>query len=130
MPIPLPLAAATAATALIVGSGALVARGSSGTEQAQLDAEARAVATSLIQALNARQYDRACLLMASAETHERCALGLRVAFLWSQEIRFAVTGVRLVPGGAVVEALADGAPGSVVLVRRDGRLRVARLDGP
>jgi hypothetical protein len=48
--------------------------------------------------------------------------------MWAQEIHLRVTGVRARGNLAVVEALADGAPGRVVLVRVDGRYRILRIE--
>ena len=102
----------------------------SASSRRALEAEARGVAVELLRTINERQYEHSCDLLAEGRTdHELCVVGLRVGFMWSQEIRFRVTGVRLEGDRAVVDALADGAPGRVVLARLGGRYRVLRLEG-
>lgn len=99
-------------------------------------AEARNVATEFFRSINARDYERTCSLL-SAGYYERhklqskrdCALGLRVGFTWAQEIRFRLTGVRRTGDRLVVEAIADGASGSLVLVPEHGRLRILSVNG-
>jgi hypothetical protein len=63
------------------------------------------------------------------ESASRCSLGLRIGFMWSQEIRFRIGEVRLRERQAVVEAIADGARGELVLVREGARLKVLAVRG-
>jgi hypothetical protein len=98
--------------------------------------EARSVASDFFTSLNQRRYDRTCELLSEGylQTHrlestDRCLLGLRIGFLWSQEIRFRILDVRLRGGRAIVRAVADGAPGTIVLVREDGRFKVLAVEG-
>ena len=86
--------------------------------------------------LNERRYERTCDLLARGylrahrlEQPRQCALGLRIGFMWSQEIRFEIGDVRLRGRQAVVQAVADGARGELVLVREGGRFKVLAVRG-
>ena len=96
-----------------------------GRHDASLVREARRTALDLVRLLNQRRYEQTCALLAAAP--KNCAIGLRTGFVWAPTIRLRITAVRLTADGAVVEALADGMPGRVELVRRSGRYRVLRL---
>jgi hypothetical protein len=49
--------------------------------------------------------------------------------MWSDEIGFRVTSIRVDGSRAVVEALVDGVPGRLVLVSERGRFKVASVLG-
>ena len=94
------------------------------------EVHARSVAVEFVRSINARRYERSCALMVSSRNDRAtCAIGLRIGFMWSQEIRFRITGVRLDDDLAIVSALADGSPGRVVLQRFGDRYRVLRVEG-
>ena len=124
------VAVSSAAVVLAVSSAVL-----GSDRRVSAEEQARAVASELFQTINDRRYARTCALL-SAEYYRRnrvpdrraCALGLRIGFLWSNEIRFRVTGVSVEGDRAVVRALADGIPGSVLLVREGGRFKVLALE--
>jgi hypothetical protein len=119
---------AVTAVGLVVPLAHGDAVGSAASKRA-LETEARDVAVELFRTVNERRYERSCELLADGKTDRNlCVVGLRVGFMWSQEIRFRVTGVRLEGDRAFVEAIADGAPGQVVLTRLGGRYRVLRVE--
>ncbi len=98
------------------------------------EALARQTAREFFQTINARDYGKTCDLLAAQfyrENHvpdkARCALALRIDFTWAPSYRFRIVGVRVDGARAVVEALANGAPGEVVLVREHGRFKVASV---
>lgn len=98
--------------------------------------EARAVATEFFRTINARQYEQTCDLLSAAyleryqiPSKEHCAIGLRIGFMWSQEIRFRLTGVTVEPDRVVVRSLADGVRGRILLVREEGRLKILDIEG-
>jgi hypothetical protein len=124
------IAVALGLTLLLVTSTSHGRDASAGAANRKRAAEARAVTLALFRTLNERRYARTCaLLVAGVRDPERCALGLRVGFVWSQEVRATITRVRVRPDGVVVSALAGGVPGRVVLTQQNGRLRVLRLEG-
>lgn len=54
---------------------------------------------------------------------------MRVAFAWSGKIDFRIGNVTREANRVVVEAVADTAPGQLVLVREDGALRIVAVQG-
>ena len=100
------------------------------------EAMARQTAREFFQTINARDYDRACDLLATQFYREnnvpdkaRCALALRIGFTWAPSYSFRIGGVRVDGHRAVVEALANGVPGQVALVREHGRFKVVSVGG-
>jgi hypothetical protein len=98
--------------------------------------EARGVTVAFFRSINERRYDRACRLLSKAyykkyriPSRRHCVAGLRIGFMWSQEIRFRITDIEADRERAIVSALADGAPGRVVLIRERGRFKVLELQG-
>ena len=128
------LTAAVGVVASSVAAGVVMVESASGSGAANR-AEANATAAGFFRSINERRYDRTCALLSASyyRRHSldpaRCALGLRVGFMWSDEIRFRVTGVRIDGSRAVVEALVDGVPGRLVLVRELGRFKVSSVLG-
>jgi hypothetical protein len=121
-----------AAVALPLGVDAMV----DDVERSSIaEAEAREVVAEFFRTLNARDYDTTCALLAdryfAREGSERrnCAIGLRVGFLWSQEVRWRITAVRVEGHKVIVDTIADGAPGTLVLVRSALGLRVLAVEG-
>jgi len=121
------IAAVAAALPLAHGDAA----GTSSTvHETTLESQARAVVTEFFRTINERRYERTCTLLIEGRSDpDLCLVGLRVGFMWSQEIRFRVTGVRIAGDRAIVSALADGVPGKIVLLRTAGRYGVLRLQG-
>jgi hypothetical protein len=129
---------AVAAAAGVVSSSVatgVVLVGSASGRAAATRAEAHATAAGFFRSINERRYDRTCALLSTSyyRRHSldpaRCAVGLRIGFMWSDEIRFRVTGVRIDGARAVVEALVDGVPGRLVLVSERGRFKVSSVLG-
>lgn len=124
-------AAVTAATAVILAFG--TAGLSSGNRRA---AEARSVATTFFRSINERRYERTCALLSAAyyrrnriPSRRHCVIGLRIGFMWSQEIRFRITSVSADDDRAVVKATANGVLGRIELVRKGGRFKVLAVQG-
>jgi hypothetical protein len=122
-------AVAAAAVIFVLAPGGVGAGG-------RVTAEARSVAREFFRTINARQYAQTCDLLSAAyyERHhipskEDCVTGLRIGFMWSQVIRFRVTGVTVEADRVVVRSLADGVPGRLVLVREGGLLKIFALEG-
>ena len=94
------------------------------------EVEARRVVREFFRTLNARRYDETCALLADgyfarrAAERRHCAIGLRVGFMWSQEIRWRIVGVSTEGAWVVVQTVADGAPGVLLLTRVGGRLHL------
>jgi hypothetical protein len=98
------------------------------------EVEAREVVARFFSSLNARRYEQVCGLLADGyyirhpgSSRRLCTIGLRVGFQWSHEIRWRIRGVRWRGNTIVVGAVADGAPGRILLVAVKGRLRVLDL---
>jgi hypothetical protein len=106
------------------------------TDRPSEESLARATVGLFFETINAREYARTCDLLSVGYyqrykllNKERCALGLRVGFMWSEEIRYRITSVNVSQDRAVVETLADGVPGQIVLVNEGGALKVLSVDG-
>jgi hypothetical protein len=100
------------------------------------EALARSTAREFFQTINARHYERTCELMSARFYREqhvpdqaRCVLALRIEFTWAQSFRFRILGIRLEGPRAIVRAVANGAPGRVVLLEEAGRLKVLSVRG-
>lgn len=120
-------------TAALLGLGLALSGSARGPSA---EAMARQAAREFFQTIDARQYDRTCDLLAAdfyRQNHvpdrARCALALRIGFTWAPSYRFRIVGVRVDGERAVVEALANGAPGRVVLVEEHGRFKVVSVRG-
>jgi hypothetical protein len=97
---------------------------------------ARSTAREFFQTINARHFERTCALMSSRfyrENHmpdrARCVLALRIEFTWAPSFRFSIRGVRIDGDRAIVTALANRAPGRLVLVEEAGRFKVLSVRG-
>ena len=100
------------------------------------EAMARQTAREFFRTIDARRYEQTCDLLAAQFYREhhmpdkaRCALALRIGFTWAPSYRFRIVGVRVSGDRAVVEALANGVPGQVGLVREHGRFKVVSVHG-
>jgi hypothetical protein len=99
-------------------------------------AEARGVAVEFFRSQNERRYDDTCRLfsrgfIASHRLRDRrtCSALLRVNSVWNLKIVFRIGSVTLDGSRVVVQAVADGEPGRIVLVRENGSLRILSVDG-
>lgn len=129
------IAAAAALTGLgTSGLGGPIA--ASGANGETLVAQARHVAVEFFRSQNERRYDDLCGLLSRGfiRTHalrdrRTCAAVCRVAFVWSLRIEFRIGRVVYQGDRLVVQAVADGAPGRIVLVREDGSLKILAVEG-
>ena len=104
-------------------------------QRLSVEAEARNVTVAFFRSINERHYDQACRLLSKAyykkyriPSRRHCIAGLRISFMWSQEITFRITDVEADRDRAVVSATADGAPGRIVLIRERGAFKVLDLE--
>ena len=103
----------------------------SGRASGATEAQARSVAVEFFRSQNERRYDDTCRVLSRGfiRTHalrdrQTCTAVMRVAFVWSGRIEFRIGDVSREADRVVVHAVADGAPGRLVLVREDGALRI------
>ena len=108
----------------------------SGANDAALAIQARHVAVEFFQSQNERRYGDLCALLSRGfiRTHalrdrRTCTAVSRVAFVWSGKIEFRIGKLVRVGDRFVVQAVADGAPGRIVLVREDGSLKILAVEG-
>jgi hypothetical protein len=108
----------------------------SASSTAAAEAQARAAATLFFRTLNAKHYEQACNMMSArfyrvnkVPDKARCVLGLRVGFMGVDAVRFKIIGVHLKDDRAVIQALADRAPGKIVLIQERGVFKVLSLRG-
>ena len=98
--------------------------------------EARDVAVEFFRSQNERRYDDLCALFSRSfirahalRDRRTCAAVARVEFVWSLKIEFRLGKVVYQGDRLVVQAVADGAPGRIVLVREDGSLKILAVEG-
>ena len=108
----------------------------SGADGVGLAAQARQVAVEFFRSQNERRYDDLCGLLSrgfirahALRDRRTCAVVARVAFVWSLKIDFRIGKFVRVGDRLVVQAVADGAPGLIVLVREDGSLKILAVEG-
>jgi len=96
--------------------------------------EARRVTVAFFRSINERRYVQTCRLLSRAyykkyriPSRRHCVAGLRISFMWSQEIEFRIIGIEADRNRAVVHSTADGAAGRVTLIRERGALKVLEL---
>ena len=108
----------------------------SGANDVALAVQARHVAVEFFRTQNERRYDDLCRLFSRGfiRTHalrdrRTCAAVVRAASVWNAKIEFRIG--RVVPEGDrfAVQAVADGAPGRIVLIREDGGLKILAVEG-
>ena len=122
----------------VVAATALATMGIGGTVWPQrksnwsaTEAQARSVAIEFFRSQNERRYEVTCrvLSLGFIRTHalrdrQTCTAVMRIAFVWSGRIDYRIASVTRDADRVIVHALADGAPGRLVLVREDGALRI------
>ena len=98
--------------------------------------EARSVAADFFRSQNERRYDDTCQLLSRGfyashglRDRQTCAAVLRVASVWNGQIEFRIGKVAREGSRVVVQAMADGTPGRIVLVPEDGVLRILAVEG-
>lgn len=129
------LGAVTAASAL----GVLGIDGTfSATESnsAAVAVQARRIAVEFFRSQNERRYATTCRLLSDGfiKSHAlrdrpTCTAVMRVVFVWSGKIDFRIGRVSRRGDRVVVQAVADGSPGSLVLVHDGGQLRILAVEG-
>lgn len=125
-------AVAAAAAASLAGATVASHQASAGSTEAR----ARAVAADFLRTINTRRFERTCRLLSTRfyrqnhiPSREHCVLGLRIGFTGAPTYRFRILSVRVDAGGAVVQAVANGVPGQLVLVAESGVFRVSSVRG-
>jgi hypothetical protein len=131
--------ATIAGAAVLTGFGASGFGGplaGSGANGAALVAQARHVAVEFFRSQNERRYDDLCALFSrgfirahALRDRRTCAAVNRAEFVWSLRIEFRIGRVVREGDRLVVQAVADGAPGRIVLVREDGGLKILAVEG-
>jgi hypothetical protein len=108
----------------------------SGEPSAATRASAVAVVEQFFKTINAKQFAKTCNLMSARfyrENHvpdkRACALGLAAVFTMSPTIFFRITGVSTDGELTIVRSVANGAPGSITLVRESGTLKILSVKG-
>jgi hypothetical protein len=124
---------AAAATLLFSLSGPAVASLAAGRPVAT---EARSVTVQFFRSQNERRYDDTCRILSRGflashglRDRQTCAAVMRVAFVWNGKVEFRIGSVTREGSHVVVHAVADGAPGRIVLVQEDGALRIFAVEG-
>jgi len=99
-------------------------------------AQARSIAAEFFRSQNERRYDETCQLLSlgfirshALRDRRTCAAVMHAVLIWSLKVEFRIGGVRREGDRIVVQAVADGAPGRIVLVREDGSLRILAVEG-
>jgi hypothetical protein len=131
--------ATIAAATVLTGFGTSGVGGpmaASGGNDVTLAVQARQVAVEFFRSQNERRYDDLCALFSRGfiRTHalrdrQTCAAVSRVAFVWSGKIEFRIGKAAREGDRFAVQAVADGAPGRIVLVREDGSLKILAVEG-
>ena len=131
--------ATIAAAAVLSGFGTSGVGGpmaASGANDVALAVQARHVAVEFFRSQNERRYDDLCALFSrgfirshALRDRRTCAAVARVAFVWSLRIDFRIGKLVRAGGHFAVQAVADGAPGLIVLVREDGSLKILAVEG-
>jgi hypothetical protein len=133
------LMATIAAATVLSGFGTSEVGGpvlASGANDAAPTVEARSVAVEFFRSQNERRYDDLCGLLSGGyyKTHalrdrRTCVAVSHAAFLWSLKIEFRIGKVVREGDRFVVQAVVDGSPGRIVLVREGGSLKILAVEG-
>jgi len=128
-----------AAAAVLSGFGTFGAGGpmvASGSNDVAFAVQAQHVAFEFFQSQNERRYDDLCALFSrgfikahALRDRRTCAAVTRVAFVWSGKIEFRIGKLVRAGGHYAVQAVADGAPGLIVLVREGSSLKILAVEG-
>jgi hypothetical protein len=128
-----------AAATVLAGFGTVGFGGpvlASGANDPALAALARQVAVEFFRSQNERRYDELCGLLSRGfyKTHalrdrQTCVAVSRVVFVWSLKIDFWIGKVMREGDRFVVQAVADGSPGWIFLVREGGSLKILAVEG-
>jgi hypothetical protein len=128
-----------AAAAVLSGFGTSGAGGpmaASGSNDVAFAVQAQHVAFEFFQSQNERRYGDLCALFSrgfirahALRDRRTCAAVTRVAFVWNGKIDFRIGKAVREGDRFVVQAVADGAPGLIVLVLEDGSLKILAVEG-
>jgi hypothetical protein len=131
--------ATLAAASVLSGFGTSGAGGpmlASASNDVAFAVQAQHVALEFFQAQNERRYDDLCALFSRGfirahrlRDRRTCAAVTRIEFVWNLKIDFRIGKVAHEGDRLVVQAVADGAPGRIVLVREDGSLKILAVEG-
>jgi hypothetical protein len=106
------------------------------TDSTAVTAQARRVAVEFFRSQNERRYADTCRLLArgfisshALRDRRTCTAVMRVVFVWNGKIDFRIGKVTREGERLIVRAVADRAPGRIVLVREDGALRILAVQG-
>jgi hypothetical protein len=109
----------------------------SGSNDVAFAVQAQHVAFEFFESQNERRYDDLCALFSrgfirahALRDRRTCAAVTRVAFVWNGKIDFRIGKLVRAGGHFAVQAVADGAPGLIVLVREGGSLKILAVEGP
>lgn len=93
--------------------------------------QARQVVRTFFDTLNAGQFTKTCDLMSARffranriPEKRRCAFGLAAGFTTTARVHFRIVGIRSEHDRTVVRAVANGAPGQIVLVVEGDRFKI------
>jgi hypothetical protein len=105
---------------------------------AVVSAESRAkdAARLFLRTLNAKRFEQVCHMLSArfyrvnkVPDEARCVLGLRIGFIGTDKVRYKILGAHVDGNRAVVDALADGEPGRIVLVQERSVFKVLAVRG-
>ena len=122
-------------TVAVLAIAVSVSAAAQGAARLSYEEEARNVAVAFFRSINERHYEQTCRLLSKGyykkhriPSRRYCVAGLRIGFMWSQEIRFRITDIEADRDRAIAYATADGVRGRVVLVRERGSFKVLVLE--
>ncbi len=131
--------ATIAAATVLAGFGTSGFGGSmaaSGANDVAFAVQAQRAAVEFFQSQNERRYDDLCALFSRSfirahalRDRRTCAAVARVEFVWNLKIDFRIGKLVRAGDHYAVQAVADGAPGLIVLVREDGSLKILAVEG-
>ncbi len=108
----------------------------SGANDVAFAVQAQRVAVEFFRSQNERRYDDLCALFSRGfirahrlRDRRTCAAVTRVEFVWNLKIDFRIGKLVRLGDRYAVQAVADGAPGLIVLVREDGSLKILAVEG-
>jgi hypothetical protein len=98
--------------------------------------QARGVAAEFFRSINEQRYDDSCRLLSRRfyrqhriRDRQTCVAGLRIGFLSSPEIHARIGKITRERDRVVLRAIANGAPGQIVLVREGGYFKIENVEG-
>jgi hypothetical protein len=127
---------AIAVAILLAAIAALAATGAEAGTGRPAEIEARQVVRQFFQTLNHGQFAKTCDLLSKAfyrvnhiPDKHRCAIALAATFSYTATVLVRVLRIRSERGQVIVDALANGDPGTILLIREHGRLKILSMTG-